>query len=161
MPLIYSFVSRGNTVLADYTSYTGNFSTVALQVRGRAPRAGRPINAGAALLRQRGRPAGPCPPRQRLRGVIGPWPARQPPAPRRWARVCRRRHPPLNSALPAAALQALEKGAQGANAKFTYSCDGHSELRALGSLLAAGKCAAVQTQSAQLQPPQPPANRRG
>jgi vesicle-associated membrane protein 7 len=52
MPLIYSFVSRGNTVLADYTSYTGNFSTVA--------------------------------------------------------------------------LQALEKGAQGANAKFTYSCDGHT-----------------------------------
>lgn len=85
MPLIYSFVSRGNTVLADYTSYTGNFSTVALQVRGRAPRAGRPINAGAALLRQRGRPAGPCTPRQRLRGVISPWPARQPPAPRRWA----------------------------------------------------------------------------
>lgn len=33
MPLIYSFVARGSTVLADYTSYTGNFSTVALQVR--------------------------------------------------------------------------------------------------------------------------------
>lgn len=32
MPLIYSFVARGNVVLADYTSYTGNFSTVALQV---------------------------------------------------------------------------------------------------------------------------------
>ena len=33
MPLIYSFVARGSTVLADFTSYTGNFSTVALQVR--------------------------------------------------------------------------------------------------------------------------------
>lgn len=52
MPLIYSFVARGNVVLADFTSYTGNFSTVA--------------------------------------------------------------------------LQALEKGAQGTNAKFTYSCDGHT-----------------------------------
>lgn len=36
MPLIYSFVARGNVVLADYTSYTGNFSTVALQVGGAA-----------------------------------------------------------------------------------------------------------------------------
>lgn len=52
MPLIYSFVARGNTVLADYTSFTGNFSVVA--------------------------------------------------------------------------IQALEKGAQGPNAKFTYSCDGHT-----------------------------------
>lgn len=32
MPLIYSFVSRGTTVLADYTAYTGNFSVVAIQV---------------------------------------------------------------------------------------------------------------------------------
>lgn len=37
MPLIYSFVARGNVVLADFTSYTGNFSTVALQV---SPQAG-------------------------------------------------------------------------------------------------------------------------
>ena len=29
--LVYSFVARGNTVLADYTSYTGNFATVAIQ----------------------------------------------------------------------------------------------------------------------------------
>ena len=32
MPLIYSFVARGTTVLADYTAYTGNFSVVAIQV---------------------------------------------------------------------------------------------------------------------------------
>lgn len=51
------------------------------------------------------------------------------------------RRPPLGGSQPpplpppaaqlraaAAALQALEKGGQGANAKFTYSCDGHSEL---------------------------------
>ncbi|EIE19250.1 R-SNARE protein, VAMP72-family [Coccomyxa subellipsoidea C-169] len=31
MPLIYAFVSRGTTVLADYTTYTGNFATVAIQ----------------------------------------------------------------------------------------------------------------------------------
>ena len=29
--LVYSFVARGNNVLADYTSYTGNFATVAIQ----------------------------------------------------------------------------------------------------------------------------------
>eukprot|EP00890_Picochlorum_soloecismus_P001994 jgi/Picsp_1/2796/NSC_01022-R1_r-snare vamp72-family len=52
MPLIYSFVARGTTVLADYTAYTGNFSVIA--------------------------------------------------------------------------IQALEKGSQGNNAKFTYSCDGHT-----------------------------------
>lgn len=28
-------------------------------------------------------------------------------------------------------LQALEKGAQGSNAKFTYSCDGHSKSERL------------------------------
>lgn len=33
MPLIYSFVARQTTVLADYTSFTGNFSVVAIQVR--------------------------------------------------------------------------------------------------------------------------------
>lgn len=37
MPLIYSFVSRGTTVLADYTSYTGNFSTVAIQCLEKCP----------------------------------------------------------------------------------------------------------------------------
>ena len=31
VPLIYSFVARGNTVLADYTSFTGNFSVVAIR----------------------------------------------------------------------------------------------------------------------------------
>lgn len=31
MPLIYSFVARGNTVLAEYTTYSGNFKTVALE----------------------------------------------------------------------------------------------------------------------------------
>ena len=55
MPLIYGFVARGTTVLADYTAYTGNFSVIA--------------------------------------------------------------------------VQALEKGSQGSNAKFTYSCDGHSTYR--------------------------------
>jgi vesicle-associated membrane protein 7 len=37
MPLIYSFVARGTTVLADYTSYTGNFSTVAVQCLEKCP----------------------------------------------------------------------------------------------------------------------------
>lgn len=52
MPLIYSFVARGNTVLADYTSYTGNFSTVALQV-------GRIVRSRVAVkaVRQPGCPA--------------------------------------------------------------------------------------------------------
>ena len=54
MPLIYSFVSRGNTVLADFTSYTGNFSTVALQV-GRAG----PWRA-VGCLTGAGRPRGPA-----------------------------------------------------------------------------------------------------
>lgn len=31
MPLIYSFVARGSTVLAEYTTYSGNFKTVALE----------------------------------------------------------------------------------------------------------------------------------
>lgn len=35
MPLIYAFVARRTTVLAEYTSYSGNFSTIAIQVRGR------------------------------------------------------------------------------------------------------------------------------
>ena len=37
MPLIYSFVARGTTVLADYTAYTGNFSTVAIQCLEKVP----------------------------------------------------------------------------------------------------------------------------
>eukprot|EP00210_Caulerpa_lentillifera_P006138 g5865.t1 len=31
MPLIYSFVARGMTVLAEYTTYSGNFKSVALE----------------------------------------------------------------------------------------------------------------------------------
>lgn len=58
MPLIYSFVARQTTVLADYTAYTGNFSTVALQVgEGRGP--GEPPGArsgrGLALSTRRRR----------------------------------------------------------------------------------------------------------
>jgi len=37
MVLIYAFVARKQTVLAEYTGYSGNFSTVATQVR-RRPR---------------------------------------------------------------------------------------------------------------------------
>ncbi|KAK9830315.1 hypothetical protein WJX72_010959 [[Myrmecia] bisecta] len=37
MPLIYSFVARGTTVLADYTSYTGNFRDVSLQCLSKCP----------------------------------------------------------------------------------------------------------------------------
>lgn len=33
MPLIYSFVARGTTVLADFSTFTGNFSVVAIQAR--------------------------------------------------------------------------------------------------------------------------------
>lgn len=52
MPLIYSFVARGNTVLADYTSFTGNFSVVAIQVgRGGVElRHGRRFWSGRASL---------------------------------------------------------------------------------------------------------------
>ena len=32
MPLIYSFVARGVTVLAEYTPYTGNFNLVAAEI---------------------------------------------------------------------------------------------------------------------------------
>jgi len=35
--IIYSFVARGTTVLADYTAYTGNFSTVAIQCLEKCP----------------------------------------------------------------------------------------------------------------------------
>ena len=35
MPIIYGFVARGQTVLAEYTSHTGNFATVAAEVRPR------------------------------------------------------------------------------------------------------------------------------
>lgn len=37
MPLIYAFVARGTTVLADYTSYSGNFATVAIQCLEKCP----------------------------------------------------------------------------------------------------------------------------
>eukprot|EP00891_Asterochloris_glomerata_P001061 jgi/Astpho2/1061/Aster-07445 len=37
MPLIYAFVARATTVLADYTSFTGNFSTVAIQCLEKCP----------------------------------------------------------------------------------------------------------------------------
>lgn len=37
MPLIYAFVARGTTVLADYTSFTGNFATVAIQCLEKTP----------------------------------------------------------------------------------------------------------------------------
>lgn len=48
MPLIYAFVARRTTVLAEYTSYSGNFSTIAIQVRGRdATRARRRRNSRA------------------------------------------------------------------------------------------------------------------
>jgi vesicle-associated membrane protein 72 len=33
MPLIYAFVARGPTVLAEHTSHSGNFATVAAEVR--------------------------------------------------------------------------------------------------------------------------------
>lgn len=36
MPLIYAFVARRTTVLAEYTNYSGNFSTIATQVGPRA-----------------------------------------------------------------------------------------------------------------------------
>lgn len=36
-PLIYALVARGTTVLAEYTAFSGNFSTVAVQCLARAP----------------------------------------------------------------------------------------------------------------------------
>lgn len=36
MPLIYAFVARGPTVLAEHTSHSGNFATIAAEVRARA-----------------------------------------------------------------------------------------------------------------------------
>lgn len=88
MPLIYSFVSRGTTVLADYTAYTGNFSVVAIQVSTR--------KVWVATI----------------------------------ARTASIKGTELTSLLVILILfvQALEKGAQGNNAKFTYSCDGHSKF---------------------------------
>lgn len=35
--LIYSFVARGTTVLAEYTAFSGNFSTIAVQCLGKLP----------------------------------------------------------------------------------------------------------------------------
>mmetsp|Transcript_13599 Transcript_13599/g.49449 ORF Transcript_13599/g.49449 Transcript_13599/m.49449 type:complete len:223 (+) Transcript_13599:255-923(+) len=37
MPLIYAFVARGPTVLCDYTAFSGNFSTVAVQCLQKLP----------------------------------------------------------------------------------------------------------------------------
>ena len=37
MPLIYAFVARQTTVLADYTSFTGNFATIAIQCLEKCP----------------------------------------------------------------------------------------------------------------------------
>ena len=37
MPLIYAFVARGTTVLAEHTSHSGNFATVAAEVRALLP----------------------------------------------------------------------------------------------------------------------------
>lgn len=37
MPLIYAFVARGTTVLCDYTAFSGNFSTVAVQCLQKLP----------------------------------------------------------------------------------------------------------------------------
>ena len=71
MPLIYSFVARGTTVLADYTSYTGNFSVVAIQVRGSHPRGRR---GGDRRARTRTRSDQPLiRPRHGLRTACRPW----------------------------------------------------------------------------------------
>jgi len=35
--LIYSFVAKGNVVLAEHTSYSGNFSTIAVQCLQKLP----------------------------------------------------------------------------------------------------------------------------
>lgn len=35
--LIYSFVARGTTVLAEYTAFSGNFSTIAVQCLQKLP----------------------------------------------------------------------------------------------------------------------------
>ena len=86
MPLIYSFVARSTTVLADYTAYTGNFSVVAIQVSNYY--------------------------RAELRTV--------------WCFELYGHNALI--AVVLLTLQALEKGAQGSNAKFTYSCDGHSKF---------------------------------
>ena len=37
MPLIYAFVARGTTVLAEHTGHSGNFATVAAEVRALLP----------------------------------------------------------------------------------------------------------------------------
>ena len=36
-PLIYSFVAKGTVVLAEHTSFSGNFSTIAVQCLQRLP----------------------------------------------------------------------------------------------------------------------------
>jgi len=41
MPLIYSAVARGSTILADYAVFAGNFSTVAKDYLSKASNEGR------------------------------------------------------------------------------------------------------------------------
>ncbi len=62
--------------------------------------------------------------------------------------------PPAAQPRAAATLQALEKGGQGANSKFTYSCDGHSEQLGWGSMAAAVR--PLLSHGGQLPLPQPP-----
>lgn len=124
MPLIYSFVARGNVVLADYTSYTGNFSTVALQVSQRHKRVPEADRFAGCSHQQRSEIADARYLRRPCAGA----------ARRLQSGPCAADRPPPHG------LQALEKGGQGANAKFTYSCDGHSEWRCF-ALLDAGSSA--------------------
>ena len=59
MPLIYAFVARRTTVLAEYTNYSGNFSTIATQVGPRASRAmGNARERARGSKRARGRVVG-------------------------------------------------------------------------------------------------------
>lgn len=51
-------------------------------------------------------------------------------------------------------LQALEKGGQGANAKFTYSCDGHSECGGLTAVCVCEEQAVRTSLTAANRPPQ-------
>ena len=157
MPLIYSFVARGSTVLADYTSYTGNFSTVALQVR-ECVNTARVSPALPVRTRVKPPAAPPAPacwargPAHTLGrvGRVAGWLLRGRRASDRGSAPLRHsgRHPPdaacvLRGPCPLLAPQALEKGAQGANAKFTYSCDGHSECLSAGSGHCAAQCCAA------------------
>jgi hypothetical protein len=47
MPLIYAFVARGPTVLAEHTTHSGNFATVAAEARSSpAPSTSTPLTPG-------------------------------------------------------------------------------------------------------------------